>query len=67
MAKGYTDRKRFTEKQIQARVYKMEHKKLDALVVSLVDALYGQTADENWGADMLDSIAQLLHSYKLTP
>ena len=37
------------------------------LIHSLVECLYGEESDEDWGADTLDSIAGLLQHYNLTP
>lgn len=68
MAKrGYSSRKRFTEKQIQRLVAEnIGSQEATMLITSLVDLLYGKDSDEDWGADTLDALAQLLGHYNLT-
>jgi len=66
--KGYSKRVKFTEDEINQLVDEgVTSEDACLLIASLVDTLYGPKSDENWGADTLDQLAQLLDKYGLAP
>jgi hypothetical protein len=67
MPKGYSDRERLSDEEINKRVDMLDAKDTIFLLRNLVELLYGTDADENWGADTLDELAQLFSNYNLTP
>jgi len=67
MPKGYSDRERLSDEEINKRVDMLDAKDTIFLLRNLVELLYGTNAAENWGADTLDELAQLLSNYNLTP
>ena len=64
---GYAARTRLTDKEINKRVDKLDPTQKTYLLRSLAELLYGTEADENWGADTLDALAQLMYGHGLTP